>query len=115
MIIADEHIDDRIIKAIRKIPINILSIKESYRGLDDEGIIFLSKELDKIILTEDKDFGEWVFAHKIKGVSVIFLRYHVSETDKIAEILVDLLKQKKQKLKNKFTTVMINKIRFRDI
>ncbi len=26
--------------------------------------------------TEDKDFGEWVYAHHISGISVIFLRYH---------------------------------------
>ena len=77
--------------------------------------MFLSKELDKIILTEDKDFGEWIFAHKVKGVSVIFLRYHYKETDDIIKILVKLLKDNKDKLYNKFTTVTIDKIRTRSI
>ncbi len=115
MIIADENIDARIIEAIRNIPIDTISVKESYRGISDEDVLFLSKELEKIILTEDKDFGEWVFAHKIKGVSVIFLRYHFLETEKIIEILLDVLKNKREKLFNKFTTITIDKIRARNI
>ena len=115
MIIADENIDARIIKAIRSIPINTISVFESYRGISDEDVLFLSKELEKIILTEDKDFGEWVFAHKLKGVSVIFLRYHYSETDEIIKILKDVLKNRREKLFNKFTTITVNKIRVREI
>jgi predicted nuclease of predicted toxin-antitoxin system len=115
MIIADENIDNRIIKAIRAIPIHTISVFESYRGINDEDVLFLSKELEKIILTEDKDFGEWIFAHKVKGVSVIFLRYHYSETDEIIKILVKLLKDNKDRLYNKFTTITINKIRAREI
>ncbi|MFY9310245.1 MAG: DUF5615 family PIN-like protein [Bacteroidia bacterium] len=115
MIIADENIDSRIIKAVRSIPVNTVSVSENYQGISDEDVIFLSKELEKIILTEDKDFGEWVFAHKIKGVSVIFLRYNYKETDRIIDILVDLLKNKREKLFNKFTTVTVDKIRIREI
>lgn len=115
MIIADENIDSKIIKAIRAIPVNTVSVSEKYQGISDEDVIFLSKELEKIILTEDKDFGEWVFAHKIKGVSVIFLRYSHKETDRIIEILLDLLKNKREKLFSKFTTVTVDKIRIREI
>lgn len=115
MIIADENIDARIIKAIRNIPINTVSVFENYRGISDEDVLFLSKELEKIILTEDKDFGEWVFAHKIKGVSVMFLRYTYKETDTIIDIVVDLLKNKREKLFNKFTTISVDKIRIREI
>lgn len=35
MIIADENIDGKIIKAIRGIPINTISVFESYRGVGD--------------------------------------------------------------------------------
>ena len=115
MIIADENIDGKIIKAIRGIPINTISVFESYGGVSDEDVLFLSKELEKIILTEDKDFGEWVFAHKIKGVSVIFLRYHYTDIDAMIKILIDLLNNKREKLFNKFTTITVDKIRIREI
>ncbi|WP_394330804.1 hypothetical protein [Niabella ginsenosidivorans] len=32
-----------------------------------------------LLLTENKDFGEWVFAHPIKDLSVLSLRYRFTE------------------------------------
>ena len=38
------------------------SIYESARGIKDEQIIEIAVKYDFLLLTEDKDFGEWVFA-----------------------------------------------------
>ena len=38
-------------------------------------IIGLAKRFNALLLTEDSDFGHWVFAKKEKEISVIFLRY----------------------------------------
>lgn len=43
--------------------------------LADENVIQLALRYDYILLTEDKDFGEWVFAHHIQNLNVLFLRY----------------------------------------
>ena len=83
------------------------------RGTSDESIIELSRNPPRIILTEDKDFGEWVYAHNTKDISVLFLRYHFKETDIITEILLALLAERAQNLFGHFTTVTINKIRSR--
>ena len=90
MIIADENINHKIIEQVRQIPIDVISVYESFRGMSDEDVIFLSKSMDKIILTEDKDFGEWVFSHHIKGISVLLLRYQFKEQDEIIDSLVTI-------------------------
>jgi len=115
MIIADENIDKKIIKALRNNHFEVYSIFESKRGLKDEDIIQIAKKLQYIILTEDKDFGEWVFAHNEKDIGVILLRYHFAETDQIIKIILGLLIKKTEILLNKFTTVTKNKIRIREI
>ncbi|MBI4931392.1 MAG: DUF5615 family PIN-like protein [Bacteroidetes bacterium] len=115
MILADENTHTDLIDALRKIPADVLSIKESYRGMQDEEIILLAKTTNRIILTEDKDFGEWVFAHKTKGISVIFLRYHFTETAQIIKIVSAILKVGTEKFYNKFTTITTRKIRSREI
>lgn len=56
MIIADENIDSKIIKAIRAIPVNTVSVSEKYQGISDEDVIFLSKELEKIIINGRQRF-----------------------------------------------------------
>jgi predicted nuclease of predicted toxin-antitoxin system len=115
MILADENTHIEFIHALRKIPLDVLSMKESKRGIQDEEVIKLAKAGSRIILTEDKDFGEWVFAHKIKGLSVIFLRYHFSETSQMVKIVSEMLMSGTGKFHNKFTTITTRKIRSREI
>lgn len=66
-------------------------------------------------MTEDKDFGEWVYAHKEQSISVIFLRYNVQESANITSILVNLLQSKGDDLYGKFTTITTQKIRIRSL
>ncbi|MBO9614414.1 MAG: DUF5615 family PIN-like protein [Dyadobacter sp.] len=87
MILADENIDHGLIRAIRNAGFDVHSIYENNRGLSDEDIIDFSRNPPRIILTEDKDFGEWVFAHNISDISVIFLRYAFHETETIVIFL----------------------------
>lgn len=115
MILADENIPLNIITALRQNHIEVYSIYESDRGITDEAIIDLSLRPPRVILTEDKDFGEWVFAHQIKSISVVFLRYQYAQEEAITEILTDLVKQKGQHLFGKFITISIDKIRYRTI
>jgi predicted nuclease of predicted toxin-antitoxin system len=113
MILADENIDHSLIATIRTLGIEVYSIYEQQRGTLDDSIIELSRNPPSIILTEDKDFGEWVFAHNIRDISVILLRYHFQDTEQIREILVKILSESFDDLFGKFTTITPNKIRIR--
>lgn len=115
MVVADENIDHNIIFFLRKIGIEVFSIYETNRGFTDLEIIEFSKNPASIILTEDKDFGEWVFAHHEKNISVILLRYKFNETELIIDILKEVFLKRKTELFGKFTTISVNKIRIREI
>ena len=115
MILADENIDAHFISILRSKGIEVSSIKEDHRGVRDEDVIRISKNPAKIILTEDKDFGEWVYAHKEQDISVILLRYIAGETQSISSILLHLIATKGEELFGKFTTVTTQKIRIRSL
>ena len=115
MIIADENIDHSIIEAIRSIGIEVISVYESNRGIRDEQILALSRVPPRLILTEDKDFGEWVFAHNVRDVSVVFLRYAFQETPQISELVCTLPTHRLTDLIGCFTTITTQKIRIRRI
>jgi len=115
VILADENIDYRIIRALRNEGIDVFSVFENYRGITDYEVIKHSVKEKKILLTEDKDFGEWVFSHKEKGLSVILLRYSFHETPQIITILIKLLKEDSHKLHFAYTTITTQKIRIRKI
>lgn len=115
MILADESLDLIIIEALQRHNIELYSIFELNRGLSDEEIIELSRNPPRIILTEDKDFGEWVFAHDVDDISVMLLRYDYINVDAIASIVVNLIQEKGAELFGKFVTVTLNKVRIRTI
>lgn len=75
MILADENIHYFIIKTLREADFNVISVSEISNGIKDEKVIIWAIQNNYLLLTEDKDFGEWVFAHHVKNLSVIFLRY----------------------------------------
>lgn len=91
MIIADENIPVPIIEKLRLANIETFSIFDNLRGISDKEIIEFAQNPPKIILTEDKDFGDLVFAYNQKKVSVILLRYHYLELEKIESILINFL------------------------
>ena len=115
MILADENLPPRMIELLRSSEIEVFSIKENHRGIDDQAVINLSKSPPRIILTEDKDFGEWVFAHHEASISVILLRYKRPDHDLIASVVIDLIKSRGANLFGKYVTVTRDKIRIREI
>ena len=114
VIIADENIDHELIN-ILKSQHTLISIYQDMRGLSDRGIIALAQNQQSIILTEDKDFGEYVFAHKINNISVVLIRYSFKDRLEMFNSIASLLSNNPQKLLHKFTTVKVNSIRIRDI
>ena len=66
-------------------------------------------------MTEDSDFGEWVFAHNESSIGIIFLKYHYRDLEKISQTLIDTLKKFKKELYNKFVVITPKKVRIRKI
>ena len=94
MILADENISSEIINALRSSGVDEFSIKENHSGVSDDEVINLSKDPPRVILTEDKDFGEWVYAHGEDKISVILLRYHSADIKSISIIEFDSRKRR---------------------
>jgi predicted nuclease of predicted toxin-antitoxin system len=113
MILADENVDFRLIHSLRNAGFDVISIYETNRGISDKEIIEISKNTPYIILTEDKDFGEWVFAHREENISVVFLRYTFKDLSIITEVVLELFRSKGPALFGKFTTITTHKIRIR--
>jgi len=75
MIIADESLNGNIVRELRELEFEVDWILESKAGIADSEVIEYAKENNGLLITEDKDFGEWVFFHKIDGLTIVFLRY----------------------------------------
>lgn len=78
-------------------------------------MIARANERDAILLTEDSDFGTWVFAHRIESVGIVFLRYQHGDHMRVAKVLIDVLQRRVGSLRGQFVTLTPEKIRFRAV
>jgi predicted nuclease of predicted toxin-antitoxin system len=114
-ILADEDVDFRIVTALKDKGFDVISVLREHHGISDDAVIDLAKCFNAILLTEDSDFGHWVFAGNEKDISVIFLRYVSKDFGGITESLIRILNDQGISLYGKFAVVTVNKIRIRDI
>lgn len=114
-ILVDESVDYRIVKKLRQNEFDVISILEEYKSVSDKIVLDLARQNDSILLTEDKDFGEWIFAYHERGVGVILLRYQPDDFEKIVESLFLILRKFGDSLSNKFAVITVKKIRIREI
>ena len=118
MILGDEGLNGNIIRELRNLDIEIDWILEISPGITDEEVIKYAKANKKILITEDKDFGEWIFAHKITGLTIIFLRYEKKDYEQIVKFLkklvIEIIDENLEHTYH-FITINKNKVRRRRI
>jgi predicted nuclease of predicted toxin-antitoxin system len=112
MIIADENLHQRIIEALREKGYDVYAIRTEVGGVADTDVVQVAKRLQGILITEDKDFGELVYAHGIADVSIIFLRYDTkTELDFVIDQLFHVLNNSETLSGYVFITITAKKIR----
>jgi predicted nuclease of predicted toxin-antitoxin system len=75
-LLADECCDPRLVAALRGAGHDVRYVLESDAGASDEHVAALSAEQGRILITEDKDFGELALRHgkPYPGLSCFGLR-----------------------------------------
>ena len=114
-ILADENICLSFINVLESSGFNVISVKNNYTGFKDSEIIDIAVRSNALIVTEDRDFGEWVFSHQLKTTGIIYLRYNNNQKEEIIKELIHVLKKYSETLYNKFTVITPEKIRIRDL
>ena len=115
-LLIDENIHRKIITALKEENFPLVSVQESFSGMDDTDILNLSLNPNQIVITQDSDFGELIYKNNFRAFSVIYLRFIPIELTTITSILINFLKQNtEEKLKGKFVVLTIKKKRVTDL
>jgi predicted nuclease of predicted toxin-antitoxin system len=109
--LADESCDFSIVRMLRQNGFDVKAIAEESPGITDLEVIGIAKQEGRILITEDKDFGELVYAHQRPHGGVIFIRYPSYAKTSIADVIDHLVKSKGETLVGCFVVVSPNKIR----
>jgi len=114
-IVADESVDYRIISALVDDGFELYAIVRERPGITDREVLACAAQRSSLLLTEDSDFGEWVFAHGQKGASILYLRYGQRDLREIIRAVRLFLHNLNNEEGNRFTVITPKKIRTREI
>lgn len=62
-LLADESCDFSVVRALRGAGHDVIAVAELFPSLDDSLILDLALREQRVLLTEDKDFGQLVYAN----------------------------------------------------
>ena len=109
--LADESCDFALVRALRQVGHDVTAVKEIMPGAEDEKVIGLAVRESRLLLTEDKDFGQLVFASSVKSAGVILIRFPAHARQTMVKSVVELIQKNPGKVGNHFVVVQPGRIR----
>lgn len=112
---ADECCDASIVASLRADGHDVAYVLERQAGISDDEVLQMAFFEGRILLTEDKDFGELVYRLKKPACGIILIRIDVQERHKKWLRLEALIAKHGDRLAGHFVVVDLNKYRFRPL
>ena len=111
--LADESCDFAVVRALREAAFDVVAVVEHSPGATDDQVIALSVKEQRVLLTEDKDFGQLVFAANRECAGVIFVRFPASARGSLGARLVDTVRREQDRLVGAFVVIQPHRTRIR--
>jgi predicted nuclease of predicted toxin-antitoxin system len=109
--LADESCDFAAVRALRAAGHEVIAVGETARGAKDLEVIGLARKGGRVLLTEDKDFGQLVYAGGQIGVGVVLVRFPAAARKQIGAALLDLVTRFGERLPTSFVVLEPGRVR----
>ena len=113
--LADECCGHGLVKALRQSGNDVLFVLESKPGATDDDVLALAFDERRILLTEDKDFGELVYRLKKPAQGIILIRIDVKNRREKWPRMKKLLDSYGERCTGRFVVIDEKKFRFRPL
>ena len=111
--IADVNVEKGIIDYLLECGYDVKWIPDYNCGITDDELLKIANEEKRILLTNDKDFGELIFLQKKHSLGIILFRIKEQQTQIKLDLISRLLEKYEDKILYHF--IVITKIKFRFI
>jgi predicted nuclease of predicted toxin-antitoxin system len=109
--LADESCDFAAVRALREAGFDVVAVVEQSPGATDDRVIALAVKEQRVLLTEDKDFGRLVFAANRESAGVILLRFPASARASLGARVVGTVLREHDRLGGAFVVLQPHRTR----
>ena len=90
--LADENVEQPIVGALREAGYDVICVSDVAPGAADKDVLELANVESRLLLTNDKDFGELAFRQRLPAeCGIILFRLSGSDPDADARRILDVL------------------------
>jgi predicted nuclease of predicted toxin-antitoxin system len=111
LFLADESCDFAVVRALRAVGHDVRAVAEVCSGGTDREVIDLAIQEGRILLTEDKDFGQLFFAEGLTKSGVILIRFPFHLRQNLPKIMQNFIDQIGMQLTGRFVVMQPGRIR----
>ena len=109
--LADESCDFAVVRALRAEGYEVYAVSEVMQRSDDRQLIEQASQEQRILLTEDKDFGWLVFVSQANSAGVILIRFPATARATLAAAICRLVRDHSDSLPGAFVVAQPGHIR----
>ena len=113
--LVDESVDFPVVAFLRNRGFDVASISEDCPSLEDTKILAMAFKENRIVVTNDKDFGNLIFKQKLKSAGIVLLRLHDQSSKAKIKALDFLINTYFSRLFGNFVVISISGIRIRKL
>jgi len=110
-LVAVENCDFSVVIDLRAAGYDVVSITEQMAAADDEAVIDFARSERRLLVTEDKDFGQLVFAAAKQNSGVILIRYPALARSALTAALLKILSDNGESLYSRFAVLEPGRVR----
>ena len=109
--LADESCDFAVVRTLRDAGYDVLAVAEAARGATDPEVIRLATREQRVLLTEDKDFGQLVFAAGAGSLGVMLVRFPSLARRTVGAAVLHAVRRLGDQLSGSFVVVEPGRVR----
>lgn len=109
--LADESCPGPVVRALREANYDVVAIAETAAGATDEQVLDCALAEGRMLITEDRDFGNLVYARGRRSPGVILLRFPNGARLARPATLLEAIIVLGSRLQNAFTVVEPGRVR----
>ena len=109
--LADESCAGPVVRTLREAGHDVVALAEVARGATDEQVLELALNEKRILITEDRDFGELVYARGRSSAGVILVRFDSRARQTKPLTVVEAVSKLGSRLHGGFTVIDAGRVR----
>jgi predicted nuclease of predicted toxin-antitoxin system len=111
LFLADESCDFAVVRALRDEGHDVLAVAEAARGAKDPEVVRLARDEGRVLLTEDKDFGWYVYVAGEREVGVVLIRFPSGSRRVLGSAVLEAVRSADDRLLRSFTVIEPGRVR----